>query len=145
MSSESSVEDNRLQDSPVSSESSPANSPLEQTDRKTAGVPRSGPGGVKKNNSDHQDMEYLAFASDPSMASGMHHAYSLSGAGTLIDASGVPISIGAPAGPAVGAGCMDQRGGQGSSVDPEELCPVCGDRVSGYHYGLMTCESCKGN
>uniref|UniRef100_A0A8C6SVQ3 Nuclear receptor subfamily 5, group A, member 5 n=1 Tax=Neogobius melanostomus TaxID=47308 RepID=A0A8C6SVQ3_9GOBI len=26
----------------------------------------------------------------------------------------------------------------------EESCPVCGDRVSGYHYGLLTCESCKG-
>lgn len=26
----------------------------------------------------------------------------------------------------------------------EELCPVCGDKVSGYHYGLPTCESCKG-
>ncbi|PIC19413.1 hypothetical protein B9Z55_024975 [Caenorhabditis nigoni] len=25
-----------------------------------------------------------------------------------------------------------------------EQCPVCGDRVSGYHYGLLTCESCKG-
>uniref|UniRef100_A0A3Q0RJM5 Nuclear receptor subfamily 5, group A, member 5 n=1 Tax=Amphilophus citrinellus TaxID=61819 RepID=A0A3Q0RJM5_AMPCI len=22
--------------------------------------------------------------------------------------------------------------------------PVCGDKVSGYHYGLLTCESCKG-
>ncbi|XP_062290375.1 nuclear receptor subfamily 5 group A member 2-like [Scomber scombrus] len=29
-------------------------------------------------------------------------------------------------------------------VDVEELCPVCGDKVSGYHYGLLTCESCKG-
>ncbi|XP_072530688.1 nuclear receptor subfamily 5, group A, member 5 [Salminus brasiliensis] len=28
--------------------------------------------------------------------------------------------------------------------EPEEACPVCGDRVSGYHYGLLTCESCKG-
>lgn len=28
-------------------------------------------------------------------------------------------------------------------VDLEELCPVCGDNVSGYHYGLLTCESCK--
>lgn len=27
--------------------------------------------------------------------------------------------------------------------DLEELCPVCGDKVSGYHYGLLTCESCK--
>lgn len=26
----------------------------------------------------------------------------------------------------------------------DELCPVCGDKVSGYHYGLLTCESCKG-
>ena len=26
----------------------------------------------------------------------------------------------------------------------EELCPVCGDKVSGYHYGHSTCESCKG-
>lgn len=25
-----------------------------------------------------------------------------------------------------------------------EQCPVCGDKVSGYHYGLLTCESCKG-
>lgn len=29
-------------------------------------------------------------------------------------------------------------------AEPEESCPVCGDRVSGYHYGLLTCESCKG-
>ncbi|XP_058861490.1 nuclear receptor subfamily 5 group A member 2-like isoform X1 [Acipenser ruthenus] len=28
--------------------------------------------------------------------------------------------------------------------DLEEMCPVCGDKVSGYHYGLLTCESCKG-
>ncbi|XP_074473560.1 nuclear receptor subfamily 5 group A member 2-like [Sebastes fasciatus] len=31
-----------------------------------------------------------------------------------------------------------------SDVFLEELCPVCGDKVSGYHYGLLTCESCKG-
>nr|AID52855.1 fushi-tarazu transcription factor 1 [Tigriopus japonicus] len=41
-------------------------------------------------------------------------------------------------------------GGVGQSDQPdtkdgmEELCPVCGDKVSGYHYGLLTCESCKG-
>ncbi|XP_072517581.1 steroidogenic factor 1b [Salminus brasiliensis] len=29
-------------------------------------------------------------------------------------------------------------------VEVEEVCPVCGDKVSGYHYGLLTCESCKG-
>nr|XP_006813239.1 PREDICTED: FTZ-F1-related protein isoform X2 [Saccoglossus kowalevskii] len=26
----------------------------------------------------------------------------------------------------------------------DDMCPVCGDKVSGYHYGLLTCESCKG-
>ncbi|KAM9780083.1 LOW QUALITY PROTEIN: nuclear receptor subfamily 5, group A, member 5, partial [Neosynchiropus ocellatus] len=31
-----------------------------------------------------------------------------------------------------------------SKPAPEESCPVCGDKVSGYHYGLLTCESCKG-
>uniref|UniRef100_A0A1I7XV39 Nuclear receptor domain-containing protein n=1 Tax=Heterorhabditis bacteriophora TaxID=37862 RepID=A0A1I7XV39_HETBA len=30
------------------------------------------------------------------------------------------------------------------AVLDSEACPVCGDRVSGYHYGLLTCESCKG-
>ncbi|XP_055601500.1 nuclear hormone receptor FTZ-F1-like [Uranotaenia lowii] len=30
------------------------------------------------------------------------------------------------------------------AIPPTELCPVCGDKVSGYHYGLLTCESCKG-
>ncbi|XP_041960304.1 uncharacterized protein LOC121718927 isoform X1 [Alosa sapidissima] len=24
-----------------------------------------------------------------------------------------------------------------------DLCPVCGDKVSGFHYGVKTCESCK--
>ncbi|KFD47398.1 hypothetical protein M513_11709 [Trichuris suis] len=30
----------------------------------------------------------------------------------------------------------------GSSV--EELCLVCGDKASGYHYNALTCEGCKG-
>ncbi|KAM8844959.1 nuclear receptor subfamily 5, group A, member 5 isoform 2-T2 [Spinachia spinachia] len=28
--------------------------------------------------------------------------------------------------------------------ESQESCPICGDKVSGYHYGLLTCESCKG-
>nr|XP_020465937.1 nuclear receptor subfamily 5 group A member 2-like [Monopterus albus] len=31
-----------------------------------------------------------------------------------------------------------------SRPQSEESCPICGDKVSGYHYGLLTCESCKG-
>ncbi|XP_069508977.1 nuclear receptor subfamily 5 group A member 2-like [Ambystoma mexicanum] len=33
---------------------------------------------------------------------------------------------------------------EASGEDSSERCPICGDRVSGYHYGLLTCESCKG-
>lgn len=29
-------------------------------------------------------------------------------------------------------------------VKGEELCVVCGDKASGYHYNALTCEGCKG-
>uniref|UniRef100_A0AAV2L007 Nuclear receptor domain-containing protein n=1 Tax=Knipowitschia caucasica TaxID=637954 RepID=A0AAV2L007_KNICA len=32
-------------------------------------------------------------------------------------------------------------GGRGRG---EELCVVCGDKASGYHYNALTCEGCKG-
>lgn len=39
-------------------------------------------------------------------------------------------------------------GGVGGTVlnnrPAEELCLVCGDRSSGYHYNALTCEGCKG-
>ncbi|CAJ0580637.1 unnamed protein product, partial [Mesorhabditis spiculigera] len=31
-----------------------------------------------------------------------------------------------------------------SSGNGEELCLVCGDKASGYHYNALTCEGCKG-
>lgn len=31
-----------------------------------------------------------------------------------------------------------------SSYDYPGLCPICGDKISGYHYGTFSCESCKG-
>lgn len=38
------------------------------------------------------------------------------------------------------------RLGPGSkSRGQEELCVVCGDKASGYHYNALTCEGCKGN
>jgi len=32
----------------------------------------------------------------------------------------------------------------GRSIE-EELCLVCGDRASGYHYNALSCEGCKGD
>jgi len=54
-----------------------------------------------------------------------------------IDMGGGPYQIPIRAGAAV-SDIPDTKDGI------EELCPVCGDKVSGYHYGLLTCESCKG-
>lgn len=31
----------------------------------------------------------------------------------------------------------------GRSIE-DELCLVCGDRASGYHYNALSCEGCKG-
>ena len=32
----------------------------------------------------------------------------------------------------------------GKSRGQDELCVVCGDKASGYHYNALTCEGCKG-
>ncbi|RZF35139.1 hypothetical protein LSTR_LSTR009445 [Laodelphax striatellus] len=53
---------------------------------------------------------------------------------------------GAPGGP---GGAMDAADLAKKKKGPvprqqEELCLVCGDRASGYHYNALTCEGCKG-
>ncbi|KAJ4934509.1 hypothetical protein JOQ06_007302 [Pogonophryne albipinna] len=47
-------------------------------------------------------------------------------------------AVGLPLGRRTRVGC----GGKGR--DQEELCVVCGDKASGYHYNALTCEGCKG-
>lgn len=54
-----------------------------------------------------------------------------------------PIDITAPA-PPVLPPALEYPDPPDTKEGIEELCPVCGDKVSGYHYGLLTCESCKG-
>ncbi|XP_055839170.1 ecdysone receptor isoform X1 [Episyrphus balteatus] len=42
-------------------------------------------------------------------------------------------------------GCDAKKGKKGPAPRlQEELCLVCGDRASGYHYNALTCEGCKG-
>lgn len=49
------------------------------------------------------------------------------------------------ASPVVPAVCKRTRHvTQAGKVKGEELCVVCGDKASGYHYNALTCEGCKG-
>lgn len=42
-------------------------------------------------------------------------------------------------------GCDSKKSKKGPAPRlQEELCLVCGDRASGYHYNALTCEGCKG-
>ena len=63
--------------------------------------------------------------------------YNNSSSAVVEDVGGVGVG-GVGVGSVAGVDLPDSKEGI------EELCPVCGDKVSGYHYGLLTCESCKG-
>uniref|UniRef100_A0A8D3A4I6 Nuclear receptor subfamily 1, group H, member 5 n=1 Tax=Scophthalmus maximus TaxID=52904 RepID=A0A8D3A4I6_SCOMX len=41
-------------------------------------------------------------------------------------------------------GRRSRMGSGGKSRGQDELCVVCGDKASGYHYNALTCEGCKG-
>lgn len=42
-------------------------------------------------------------------------------------------------------GRRSRVGPGGKSRGQDELCVVCGDKASGYHYNALTCEGCKGH
>ncbi|XP_041083817.1 bile acid receptor-like isoform X2 [Polyodon spathula] len=56
---------------------------------------------------------------------------------TELDPSGVPVLPGMAGIPTLKRPRLGLRG-------QEELCVVCGDKASGYHYNALTCEGCKG-
>uniref|UniRef100_A0A7E5A283 Nuclear receptor domain-containing protein n=1 Tax=Panagrellus redivivus TaxID=6233 RepID=A0A7E5A283_PANRE len=67
-----------------------------------------------------------------SVGSGGHLPTHAIDAGVMV----VQSPVGSGSGPNSAAARMQ-------SIESED-CPICEDRVSGYHYGLLTCESCKG-
>ncbi|NXL39310.1 NR1I3 protein, partial [Glaucidium brasilianum] len=43
-----------------------------------------------------------------------------------------------------GSPCPLPHGPSGEDTEEEKVCAVCGDRATGYHFHVMTCEGCKG-
>ncbi len=70
--------------------------------------------------------------------------FSASGGGGMSAAAATDYGGGSGGGSGGSAGTIGQSDQPDTKDGLEELCPVCGDKVSGYHYGLLTCESCKG-
>jgi nuclear receptor subfamily 5 group A protein 3 len=67
-----------------------------------------------------------------------------SGPGAGSHSGGLTLNISQGPGPGLLDYCHQSHDAPDTKEGIEELCPVCGDKVSGYHYGLLTCESCKG-
>ncbi|XP_059478396.1 ecdysone receptor-like isoform X3 [Neocloeon triangulifer] len=72
------------------------------------------------------------------ISTGMHHMHGLS----CRDDLSPPTSL---MGFSTGSESVDGKKRKGPAPrQQEELCLVCGDRASGYHYNALTCEGCKG-
>ncbi|XP_014252281.1 nuclear hormone receptor FTZ-F1 isoform X2 [Cimex lectularius] len=91
---------------------------------------------------------YSIQPSAPQHSPSLSHGYNLEAC--FFSPTGTGVGMELPAGGASSFQQQPQMLQQAVSDMPdtkegiEELCPVCGDKVSGYHYGLLTCESCKG-
>ncbi|PAA85807.1 hypothetical protein BOX15_Mlig028001g1 [Macrostomum lignano] len=84
-------------------------------------------------------IEQTTFSSAPSTPSQPDGAGGVAGHAGSSSSAGSGITIG-------GSGCVNgspwqQYIKQFTNMGP---CPVCGDKISGYHYGIFSCESCKG-
>ncbi|XP_034658248.1 nuclear hormone receptor FTZ-F1 [Drosophila subobscura] len=100
------------------------------------------------NGSSGSSSGYMLLPQAASSSGNTNAAHMSSAAGSVGTASG-PNGGGGGPGPGNAMGGTSATPGHGGEVIDfkhlfEELCPVCGDKVSGYHYGLLTCESCKG-
>ena len=83
------------------------------------------------------------------------HRHGLTGLGLGSPAAGRsswPLSASQEGGDSTGETFLESANGTALSVPPgvsrQQLinspCPICGDKISGFHYGIFSCESCKG-
>ncbi|XP_014478248.1 PREDICTED: ecdysone receptor isoform X1 [Dinoponera quadriceps] len=69
---------------------------------------------------------------------------SSNGGGNGSSGSGGNGNAGGGGGSSNSEGCDAKKKKGPTPRQQEELCLVCGDRASGYHYNALTCEGCKG-
>lgn len=98
---------------------------------------------VKEELSPPNSLSGVSSHSDGLKKKKLNHAPVTSGGVNTTVPGGGGGGVGAgPGGGGVGAG--PGAAGVLNNRPPEELCLVCGDRSSGYHYNALTCEGCKG-
>lgn len=91
---------------------------------------------------------YLVVQPTPNTRSTASSASAASSASDESNASDLSSPTRRPSLAEVGGLPPDPLGGEAGAVSRQQLlsgpCPVCGDRISGFHYGIFSCESCKG-
>ncbi|XP_017064335.1 nuclear hormone receptor FTZ-F1 beta [Drosophila eugracilis] len=113
-----------------SSEFSPTHSPIQARHAPPAGT-HYGNGGVHHHSVLYRPLKVEASSTVPSNGQEAQNL-SMDSASSGLDAVGSGSSH--PASPA--------------GISRQQLinspCPICGDKISGFHYGIFSCESCKG-
>uniref|UniRef100_A0A665X019 Nuclear receptor subfamily 1, group H, member 5 n=1 Tax=Echeneis naucrates TaxID=173247 RepID=A0A665X019_ECHNA len=87
------------------------------------------------------NMPFTLYSSPPSSTSSGHYLEALCDPSPEPHCEGLAQGLGAVGLP------LERRSRVGLGGKPrgqDELCVVCGDKASGYHYNALTCEGCKG-
>ena len=102
--------------------------------------------GKMDNQSDNSNLSIPSSPLTPSKKKSSSSTSSTSSSGPPLPSPGAqgPPGLGGGAQGASGAGAAASAHQRAGKSIEEELCLICGDRASGYHYNALSCEGCKG-